>query len=210
MSSSSETEEEPDKNKFFIRCQRSDCCGVDPVLVLSGEKPVQLAEVDIAIVKHILWHVRNDGALSMDPAERELLTRALMIRLSSAQMRQILFMARRVTKHYRYSEPDVIKYVQAKMNEIGCILFGVNKGLVFQMVFTRRFVRDQSGMLLYPPCVCRLCVDKELPRYSVSESIQSSFEPLLMRSFGQEKKTLVSLKNFLYDFSSHTFPVPYH
>ncbi|CAJ0605514.1 unnamed protein product [Cylicocyclus nassatus] len=161
-----ESTEEPDKNKFFIRCQRSDCCGVNPVLVLSGEKPVQLAEVDIAIVKHILWHVRNDGALSMDPAERELLTRALMIRLSSAQMRQILFMARRVTKHYRYSEPDVIKYVQAKMNEIGCMLFGVNKGLVFQMVFTRRFVRDQSGMLLYPPCVCRLCVDKELPRYS--------------------------------------------
>uniref|UniRef100_A0A1I7WT46 DUF5745 domain-containing protein n=1 Tax=Heterorhabditis bacteriophora TaxID=37862 RepID=A0A1I7WT46_HETBA len=34
------------------------------------------------------------------------------------------------------------------------------------MVFPRRFVRDQSGMQLYPPCVCRLCVDKELPRFS--------------------------------------------
>ncbi|KAK6051555.1 hypothetical protein COOONC_10941 [Cooperia oncophora] len=90
-----------------------------------------------------------------------------MIRLSCTQMRQVLFMARRVAKQFnKYKETDLIRYIQDKMEEIGCVLFGMNKGLVFQMVFTRRFVRDQSGMQLYPPCVCRLCVDKELPRYS--------------------------------------------
>ncbi|ETN68670.1 hypothetical protein NECAME_05515 [Necator americanus] len=150
------------RGDFIIRCQRSDCCGVNPVVVLPYEKTIQLSDVDIAVVKHILWH-------DLNLVEMDLLTRALMIRLSSSQTRQILFMARRVTKEfYRYSEPDVVKYIQAKMDEIGFVLFGVNKGLVFQMVFTRRFVRDQSGMLIYPPCVCRLCVDKELPRYSVS------------------------------------------
>ncbi|EYC44590.1 hypothetical protein Y032_0456g1780 [Ancylostoma ceylanicum] len=155
------------RDDFTIRCERSSCCGVDPVLALPREKAIQLADVDITVVKHILWHVRNDSFLDLDSAERDLLTRALMIRLSSAQMRQVLFMARRVNKQfYRCNEPDVVKYIQAKMDEIGCVLFGVNKGLVYQMVFTRRFVRDQSGMLIYPPCVCRLCVDKELPRYS--------------------------------------------
>ncbi|RCN46953.1 hypothetical protein ANCCAN_06993 [Ancylostoma caninum] len=156
------------RDYFAIRCERSTCCGVDPVLALPREKAIQLADVDITVVKHILWHVRNDSFLDLDAAERDLLTRALMIRLSCAQMRQVLFMARRVNKQfYRCNEPDVVKYIQAKMDEIGCVLFGVNKGLVYQMVFTRRFVRDQSGMLIYPPCVCRLCVDKELPRYSV-------------------------------------------
>ncbi|KAK6736611.1 hypothetical protein RB195_019359 [Necator americanus] len=155
------------RGDFIIRCQRSDCCGVNPVVVLPYEKTIQLSDVDIAVVKHILWHVRNDSFLDLNLVEMDLLTRALMIRLSSSQTRQILFMARRVTKEfYRYSEPDVVKYIQAKMDEIGFVLFGINKGLVFQMVFTRRFVRDQSGMLIYPPCVCRLCVDKELPRYS--------------------------------------------
>ncbi|VDL70128.1 unnamed protein product [Nippostrongylus brasiliensis] len=159
--------EPQNKSDFIIRCQRSECCGIDPVVVLPGDKAIALSNVDIAVVKHILWHVRNDNFLELEPIERELLTRALMIRLSSAQMRQILFMARRVTKQFnRYRETDVVKYIQEKMDEIGFILFGMNKGLVFQMVFTRRFVRDQSGMQLYPPCVCKLCVDKELPRYS--------------------------------------------
>ncbi|WKX96767.1 hypothetical protein Q1695_012874 [Nippostrongylus brasiliensis] len=159
--------EPQNKSDFIIRCQRSECCGIDPVVILPGDKAIALSNVDIAVVKHILWHVRNDNFLELEPIERELLTRALMIRLSSAQMRQILFMARRVTKQFnRYRETDVVKYIQEKMDEIGFILFGMNKGLVFQMVFTRRFVRDQSGMQLYPPCVCKLCVDKELPRYS--------------------------------------------
>ncbi|VDO26434.1 unnamed protein product [Haemonchus placei] len=160
-------EEEQCRSDFIIRCQRTNCCGVDPVIVLPSDKAIPLANVDIAVVKHMLWHVRNDSFLELDHNETEILTRALMIRLSCTQMRQVLFMARRVAKQFnKYKETDLIRYIQEKMEEIGCALFGVNKGLVFQMVFTRRFVRDQSGMQLYPPCVCRLCVDKELPRYS--------------------------------------------
>ncbi|KAK5970022.1 hypothetical protein GCK32_004154 [Trichostrongylus colubriformis] len=160
-------EDEQCRSDFIIRCQRSSCCGVDPVIVLPNDKAIALANVDIAVVKHMLWHVRNDSFLELDSVEREVLTRALMIRLSCAQMRQVLFMARRVAKQFnKYKETELIRYIQEKVEEIGCTLFGMNKGLVFQMVFTRRFVRDQSGMQLYPPCVCRLCVDKELPRYS--------------------------------------------
>ncbi|KJH50718.1 hypothetical protein DICVIV_03159 [Dictyocaulus viviparus] len=152
---------------FRICCDRHSCCGVNSVVTLPNEKTVTLSDIDIAIVKHILWHVRNDAFLNLDAAERDLLTRALMVRLSSSQMRQVLFMAKRVTKQLnRYKEPDVVKYIKEKMDEIGWILFGVNKGLVFQMVFTRRFVRDQSGMQIYPPCICRICVDKGLPRFS--------------------------------------------
>ncbi|KAJ1347223.1 hypothetical protein KIN20_002232 [Parelaphostrongylus tenuis] len=96
----------------------------------------------------------------LEPTERDLLTRALMIRLSSSDTRQVLLMAKKVVKQFdRYRQLDAIKYINEKLDEIGWNLFGVNKGFVYQMVFTRRLVRDQCGMQLYPPCICRICSD---------------------------------------------------
>ncbi|KAJ1347220.1 hypothetical protein KIN20_002229 [Parelaphostrongylus tenuis] len=153
------------KSDFIISCQRSNNCGVNPVVLLRHDKAITSSEIDIAIVKHILWHVRNDSFLELEPTERNLLTQALMIRLSSSHTRQVLLMAKKVAKQFnRGRELDVVKYINEKLDEIGCILFGVNKGFVYQMVFTRRLVRDQCGMQLYPPCICRICVNKELPR----------------------------------------------
>lgn len=64
--SHSHSEETNSGNDFIIRCQRSECCGVDPVVVLPADKAIPLSNVDIAVVKHILWHVRNDSFLESD------------------------------------------------------------------------------------------------------------------------------------------------
>uniref|UniRef100_A0A0K0DP12 HTH myb-type domain-containing protein n=1 Tax=Angiostrongylus cantonensis TaxID=6313 RepID=A0A0K0DP12_ANGCA len=129
------------------------------VLVLPHDKTIASSDVDIAIVKHILWHVRNDSFLELELAERELLTRALMIRLTSSHTRQVSVMAKKIAKQFnRDKEQEVVKYLKEKMDEIGWILFGTNKGFVYQarlfIVFRndrrkRAFVEDAVPVVLH-------------------------------------------------------------
>ncbi|KAK6023910.1 hypothetical protein OSTOST_10291, partial [Ostertagia ostertagi] len=189
-------EEHQCKSDFLIRCQRSSCCGIDPVIVLPCDKAIPLANVDIAVVKHMLWHVRNDPFLELDSNEKEILTRALMIRLSCTQMRQVLFMAKKVAKQFiKYKETDLIRYVQDKMEEIGCVLFGFNKGLVFQSDRRKRaFVAYAHPVVLH---ILEHLSAGQLPQHVTSETDLMRWESACAMEGLRFKNVSMAIKHVL-------------
>ncbi|CAJ0963302.1 unnamed protein product, partial [Mesorhabditis belari] len=159
FSSLREAEADPSHGRLVFSCKRTESCKMPEFIgsTVASRGFLCRLDTDLQILKHLLFHIRVDKGLELEPQDRELLTRCLMVRMGTLNEKNLaIHLAKIVSKYAGDSQAMAVKFIIAKLRTIATSVFELDAPWVLKLVFPISNLRLHLSQV-FPQAPCQKC-----------------------------------------------------